>query len=252
MDARTQSLVNVAAPLWAGEMEVARTYFHSRRRTAETDAVWLRRQCYKEFWGSGVGDRDGLYLGPVKRLLEVFTRIDRDVDRHEVLSTVEDLHTEFAHYCLLADIHDSISAQKLNPHDLVGWDADAELTSIRFDYRREHGQLGYFASRFTEGGNNSIFVEGAKLAGSALNDRIATAFRQIIADEAGHTRVGLDGLVQLAPSSADWEIVLLMVRHISILRVRMRNEQFGFPLAADRVCAIEDGAIEPMPFDAAS
>lgn len=245
-----KSLVDVAAPLWAGEMEVARTYFHSPRRTSETDAVWLRRQCYKEFWGSGVGDRDGLYLGPVKRLHEVFTHIDRDVDRHEVLSTIEDLHTEFAHYCLLADIHDAISTEKLNPHDLVGWDADIELTSARFEYRLLYGQVGYFASRFTEGGNNSIFVEGAKLGGSPLNDLIASAFRQIIADEAGHTRTGLEGLVKLAPSAVDWETVFEMVRHISVLRVRMRNEQFGFPLTADRVRAIENGDIEPMPFDA--
>jgi hypothetical protein len=48
----------------------------------------------------------------------------------------------------------------------------------------------------------------------------------------------------------DWETVTEMVRRISVLRVRMRNEQFGFPLTADRVRAIENGDIEPMPFDA--
>jgi hypothetical protein len=50
-------LVDLAAPYWAGEAEVVWTYFQSPNRTRETVLLWLRRQCFKEIWGSGVGDK---------------------------------------------------------------------------------------------------------------------------------------------------------------------------------------------------
>ena len=115
-------LVDLAAPYWAGEAEVVWTYFQSPSRTTETDLVWLRRQCFKEIWGSGVGDKKkGLFQGPVAYLSEVFDKIDREVDRHAVLDVIDDLRTEFAHYCLFADIYDWLSGEKLNPHMLRGW-----------------------------------------------------------------------------------------------------------------------------------
>ena len=66
-------LVDLSAPYWAGEAEVAWTYFQSPRRNRKSDLIWLARQCYKELWGSGVGDRKkGLFLGPVDYLRKVY------------------------------------------------------------------------------------------------------------------------------------------------------------------------------------
>jgi hypothetical protein len=57
-------LVDLSAPLWAGEAEVVWSYFQSPERSKESDLTWLARQCYKELWGSGVGDKKkGLFLG---------------------------------------------------------------------------------------------------------------------------------------------------------------------------------------------
>ncbi len=50
-------LVDASAPYWAGEAEVVRTYWTSPVRTASTDLLWLSRQCFKEFWGSGASRR---------------------------------------------------------------------------------------------------------------------------------------------------------------------------------------------------
>ncbi len=127
-------LVDLAAPYWAGEAEVVWTYFHSPQRSKDTDLLWLRRQCFKEIWGSGVGDKKkGLFQGPVAYLSEVFPKIDREVDRHEVLDVIDDLRTEFFHYCLFADIYDYLSGEKLDPQQLTSWAADNELARIRYE-----------------------------------------------------------------------------------------------------------------------
>ena len=251
IDDNLRRLVDLAAPLWAGEEEIVWTYFQSPQRTNQTDLVWLKRQCFKEIWGSGIGDKQkGLFQGPVAYLDNVFAKIDAEVDRHTVLSVIDDLRSEFYHYCLFADIYDSISSTRLNPRQLTGWQADETLARLRYDYKERQGQLGHFASRFTEGGYCRMFVAGMRLAGTgALNDRIAKACEQVYNDEIGHMRLGFVGLAQQTLAAEEWDAVADMVRTILIQRLHMRNEQFGYPLSDTRLKAILTGDIEPTPFD---
>ena len=251
IDDNLRRLVDLAAPLWAGEEEIVWTYFQSPQRTNQTDLVWLKRQCFKEIWGSGIGDKQkGLFQGPVAYLDDVFVKIDAEVDRHTVLSVIDDLRSEFYHYCLFADIYDSISSTRLNPRQLTGWQADETLARLRYDYKERQGQLGHFASRFTEGGYCSMFVAGMRLAGTgALNDHIAKACEQVYNDEIGHMRLGFVGLAQQTLAAEEWDAVADMVRTILIQRLHMRNEQFGYPLSDTRLKAIQTGDIEPTPFD---
>ena len=244
-------LVELAAPLWAGEEEIVWTYFQSPQRTNETDRLWLKRQCFKEIWGSGIGDKKkGLFQGPVAYLDAVFPKIDREVDRHTVLDVIDDLRSEFYHYCLFADIYDSLSESKLDPQQLTGWQADDTLARLRYDCKERRGQLGHFASRFTEGGYCSMFVAGMRLAGTGeLNDRIAQACERVYHDEIGHMRLGVVGLAQQTLSAEEWAEVADMVRTILLQRLQMRNEQFSYPLSDTRLKAIQAGDIEPMPFD---
>lgn len=246
-----QRLVEIAAPYWAGEAEVVWTYFQSPQRTKETDLMWLRRQCFKEIWGSGVGDKKkGLFQGPVAYLSEVFHKIDKEVDRHEVLDVIDDLRTEFFHYCLFADIYDVLSGQRLDPSQLTGWEADNELARIRYQYREQRGKLGYFAVRFTEGGYCSMYASGMRLAGTGeLNDRIAKACEHVYRDEIGHMRSGFLGLARQELAPAEWEEIAAMTRKILLQRILMRNQQFSYPLAAERIREIEAGQIQPLAFD---
>lgn len=251
VNANLRRLVDLAAPYWAGEAEVVWTYFQSPRRTKETDLLWLRRQCFKEIWGSGVGDKTkGLFQGPVAYLGDVFAKIDQEVDRHEVLDVIDDLRTEFFHYCLFADIYDLLSGEKLNPQKLTGWEADNELARIRYEYREKRGKLGYFAVRFTEGGYCTMYSAGMRLAGTGeLNDRIANACQYVYNDEIGHMRSGFVGLSRQELAPAEWDEIAAMTRKILLQRLHMRNEQFSFPLAEGRIHAIDAGDITPMEFD---
>lgn len=244
-------LIDLAALYWAGEAEVVWTYFQSSSRTTTTDLIWIRRQCFREIWGSGVGDKKkGLFQGPVAYLSQVFEQIDRQVDRHTVLDVIDDLRTEFAHYCLFADIHDWLSGEKLHPGQLRGWPADDELARLRYEYRERRGRLGYSAVRFTEGGYCSMYSAGMRLAGSGpLGDRIARACEQVYTDEIGHMRAGYAGLARQRLASAEWQDMADMVRKILLQRLHMRNEQFSHPLSAERIRVIDAGDIMPMEFD---
>lgn len=250
--ARVGRLVELAAPYWAAEAAIADTYFHSGGRSPATDAEWLRRQCYKELWGSGVADTEGgLFLGPVEHLRASFGSLDRGVGRHELLAVIDGLRSEFSHYCLFADVHDHVSDTPLDPATLTGWPADDALAAYRDECRAAAGELGAFAVRFSEGGYGSMYLSGMGLADGDTTDRlIAEACRIVYDEEIGHMQ---DGLVELAEMDGrlgvdEWSRLEDMLAEMLRLRLHMRNEQFGRPF--DPVpTEMEEGRHEPLPFD---
>lgn len=256
MNPRIEHLVAVAAPLWAGEAEVVRTYWTSPKRTVQTDMLWLARQCFKEFWGSGVSkyDRGGVFLGVMKKLIETAPAIDTTLDRSEVLDTLEGLKAEFSHYCAFADVYDEIrpvGAPKLNPHVLEAWAEEDALTALRYKHQDEHGAVGMRACKFTEGGYCTLFSEGMALAGKGgLEEKIAAACAMVYEDEFGHMLAGMTGITTDAGlKDADWKLIETLVVAQLQKRIYMRNGQFGYPLEEARIQAIFRGDIKPIAFD---
>jgi len=264
ISAGLKTLIEAAAPYWAGEAEVFTTYWSWDRRSRQSDRQWLAYQCSKEVWGSGLGSLDkGIFLGPAEELIAVFPRIDsgreNGVDRHKVLEIAEGLWAEFAHYCAFADAHDALGEAgepKLSPQSVkLAWKEDRELSELRVKHRAEHPRLGQRATSFTEGGYCTLFSEGMKLAHQAggqharANALIAEACAKVYEDEFGHMLKGIVGLDRETMTGADWKLLeALSVAQLK-LRILMRNSQFGYPLASNRLAELLDGKARPLAFD---
>lgn len=259
VSAKLKQLIDVAAPFWAGEAEVFRTYWDLPARTRETDRRWLAFQCSKEVWGSGISSTKGIFLEPAEQLVAAFPKIDIEIDRHEVLDIAEGLWAEFAHYCAFADAYDALALPgepKINPHAVkTSWPEDIALTELRFAHRRDHPKLGMRATRFTEGGYCTLFSEGMALKDRTdgrhgrANALIAEACRRVYDDEFGHMLKGIVGLDAEGLSDAEWQTLAAISVAQLKLRIRMRNAQFGHPLAEARVQEICAGACAPIAFD---
>ena len=85
-----RALVDANTPLWGAEAEVCRTYFHSPARNAETDRLWITRQCYKE-----------LVDGALFRMLAMQGRFPLDELTPGGVSADEGTCTELAHFLAL-------------------------------------------------------------------------------------------------------------------------------------------------------
>ena len=258
LSANLQKLIDISAPLWAGEAEVVKTYFNSPIRSRDNDLLWLRRQCSKEFNGTGIGDFKnlGVFMGPITELGEIFPRIDAGeggVDRRYALELIEMLHDEFDHYIRFADVYDAIKGTDtppMNPHALETWDEDAELTRVRHHHNEVHGKLGVRASRFTEGGYCALFREGMRLKGrGGVDDMIAKACTKVYEDEFGHMLEGILGLDKEGWSNSELELMGNLVVEQLRLRIHMRNAEFSYPIGEERVAAIFANEIEPEKFD---
>ena len=267
ISANLTRLIDAAAPYWAGEAEVFRGYWESAARSRETDRRWLALQCSKEIWGSGLAPLDkGIFLGPAEQLVAAFPGIDIEMDRHEVLDIAEGLRAEFAHYCAFADAHDALALPgeaKLNPQVLkTSWQEDLDLSALRFAHKKENAVLGDRACRFTEGGYCTLFSEGMALrerdAGprsrgrdphARANELIAEACAKVYEDEFGHMLKGIVGLDADGLSAADWSTLERMAIEQLRGRIRMRNTQFGSPLAGAALERALAGRCAPIAFD---
>ena len=253
--AKIRRLLDALTPLWAGEAEVVRTYWTSPKRTVETDVLWMRRQCFKEFWGSGVGkyDRGGVVPGQLKRLADRVLEIDTKLDRHEALEVLDGIRAEFSHYCAFADLHDAIrpaGTPKIEPQKLEPWPEEDALTALRFKHQAEHGALGMRACKLTEGGYCTLFSEGMALQGKGgLEGRIADACAKVYDDEFEHMLAGVAGIAQENLQDEDWALLERLAVEQLRQRIRMRNAQFSLPLSEERIQAIYRGDIQPLRFD---
>jgi hypothetical protein len=254
-NSRLEQLIRIAAPLWAGEAEIVRTYWTSPVRSRDTDLLWLSRQSFKEFWGSGVSkyDRGGVFLGCLKSLIAKAPDIDVSLDRREVLDVLEGIRAEFSHYCAFADIYDALrpaGAPRLNPQMLESWPEEDALTQLRYQHQDRHGAVGMRACKFTEGGYCALFREGKALKGKGgIEDKIADACAFIYEDEIGHMLAGIADIGNEALGDGEWTLLGKLVVEQMRLRIPMRNAQFSQPVSEARIAAIYRGEIEPVRFD---
>jgi hypothetical protein len=232
-DSELQRLYATASRYRAAEEEIAWVYFNSAARDANSDALWLRRQCFKEIWGSGVGDPEkGLCAGLIAQIGRLYAELDAGADRGELLDAIDDLRAEFSHYCLFAELYEEVSGQALRPAALEGWAADEALAAERLQLREQFGEIGDAAVRFTEGGSGSLYLAGIRLAGrGGLDEKIAVACRQVYDDEIGHMQAGAARLEALSTQDGALDELQRLIRKIMGLRLRMRNEQFGHPVS---------------------
>jgi hypothetical protein len=151
-----------------------------------------------------------------------------------------------------------LGEKKLRPEDLQWLPADKKLARVRARYsktfaallhgsktpsekemrRRDEG-LERAAVTLTEGGGGALYEICVRLKKGAMERRIAAAFREIYRDEIDHKNVGARNLANLVRSREDFERAGEIIRQVSSQRLRMRNEQFGFPLKEEKLRALE-------------
>jgi hypothetical protein len=234
-------MTRFASRYWAGEAEVANTFF-SQDRTAEEHLRWLRLQAYKELQPR----TDGIIIKLIEKLMADYDKLEHGVDRHDMLHTTQFLEEEFRHYVLFADVIDHITGENVTPQELVDYELEGETTlrALRKAYADKHGALARFASSFCEGGGASIYYEGMLMTGSPLAEHIALACKGVYEDEVGHAAHGAADLSSAADTEEDWTLAKEIIAAISEQRVRMRNEQFGFPMSDARFAEMVAGTIE--------
>jgi hypothetical protein len=186
--------------------------------------------------------------------------VGRDVDRHRYQELGEKLADETRHATLIIDLIEEISGQKLGPENLPWLPEDKRLAAVRARYsktyagllhgsetitakevRRKDEELERAAITLTEGGGGALYDVCKNLTGNRFKAKIASVFAEIHSDETKHKNVGAHELARLVRSRKDYRRAAEIIRRVSEQRLRMRNEQFAFPLSQRRIRELQQG-----------
>lgn len=243
-----RSLKRLAEKYRSAEAEIVRAYFRKPRAPKE-HSRWLKAQAFKEY-------------SAIKPLVEMLAKLhpylDQGVDRHAYEEIAEKLAEETKHACLIMDLLEEMGEKKLKPQDLPWLSEDRRLARVRARYSRTYARLLHGSERvskqemrrrdeeleraaitLTEGGGGALYAVCGRLRRGKFEKKIAAAFREIHKDEVEHKDAGAMRLASLVRSRKDYERAAEIIREVSSQRLRMRNEQFGFPLSEQKIWALE-------------
>lgn len=238
MNRNAQRLTKLTAAYRAAEEAIVNAFF-AKPRDKNDHLRWLRAQAFKEYSA----------IKPIfTALAKLYPAIDRGIDRHDYEELTEKLADETKHARLVMDLLEEISGKKVTFKDLLWLPQDKKLAKTRARYspsyatllhgsgkisakeiRRQDESLERAAITLTEGGGGALYQVCSKLKKSGVEGRIAKVFHEILLDEVGHKDSGGRALAPLVQTQAAFERAVKIICEVSGQRLRMRNEQFGFP-----------------------
>jgi len=248
MNRNIQQLTKLAATYRAAEEAIVNAFFAKRRR--KTDHLrWLRAQAFKEYSA----------IKPIfTALAELYPEIDRGIDRHDYEELTEKLADETKHARLVMDLLEEIRGKRVTFKYLLWLPEDKKLARVRARYsvsyaallhgsgkisgkeiRRKDESLERAAITLTEGGGGALYRVCSKLKKIGVESKIAKIFDQILLDEVGHKDSGGRALAALVKTRASFARAAKIICEVSGQRLRMRNEQFGFPLNGDQLATLD-------------
>jgi hypothetical protein len=222
-----------------GERAVIAAFF-AKPRTPSEHVPWLKAQGFKEYSA----------IKPIlDALAALYPKIGNGVDRHAYAELTEKLADETRHARLVMDLLEEISLTPVQPEDLTWLPEDRRLAKVRAKYsrsyatllhgsgkvrakemRRQGEELERAAITLTEGGGGALYLVCSKLRKSGIERKIASAFHEILIDEVDHKDSGGDALAKLVNNARAFRRAARIIIEVSKQRLRMRNEQFGFPI----------------------
>jgi rubrerythrin len=246
-----QRLTKLASAYGNAESEVVDAFFAMPRRKKD-HLRWLKAQGFKEYSA----------IKPILQALnKLYRNIDNGVSRHDYAELTEKLADETKHARLVMDLLQEITGKKITPHDLTWLPQDRKLAKMRAGYsksyagllhgsekvtaremRRKDEELERAAITLTEGGGGALYRVCGMLKKGGVEEKIAVVFRQILQDEVKHKDSGARSLEALVKNKASFRRAAQIICEVSGQRLRMRNEQFGFPLSEGEMKALNESA----------
>lgn len=243
-----KQLTRLAKAYAGAEAEVIAAFFKKPRKP--TDHLrWLKAQGFKEFSA----------IKPIlDALAALYPKIDRGTSRHDYAELTEKLADETKHARLVLDLIQEIGGTPTTPRDLTWLPEDRKLAKVRASYsksyatllhgsgkvsskeiRRRDEDLERAAITLTEGGGGALYLVCSKLKKTGIEAKIARAFHEILRDEVGHKDSGGRALGGQIENAADCQRAAAIIGAVCGQRLRMRNEQFGFPLSKNQLAELD-------------
>jgi rubrerythrin len=251
MNRYIKQLTKLARAYRAAEEVIVSAFFAKPRKKSD-HLRWLRAQAFKEYSA----------IKPIfTALAKLYPELDRQIDRQQFEELTEKLADETKHARLVMDLLDELTGKKVTFADLLWLPEDRKLAKIRARYskslatllhgngtikakeiRRQDEELERAAITLTEGGGGALYLVCSRLKTKGFERKIARVFREILLDEVAHKDSGIRSLGALARNDTAFRRAARIICEVSSQRLRMRNEQFDFPLTERELMILDQRA----------
>ena len=159
------------------------------------------------------------------------------------------------------DLLQEISGKKSGARDLTWLPEDRKLAKVRAQYSKSYATLLHGSGKvsakeikrrdedleraaitLTEGGGGALYLVCSRLKKRGIEAKIARVFHEILLDEIEHKDSGARALGGQINNDADCQRAAEIIAAVCGQRLRMRNEQFGFPLNNIQLTALDQRA----------
>src|SRR5262245_8550618 len=246
-----KQLAKLAGDYRAAEAAIVSAFFAEPRKKLD-HLRWLRAQAFKEYSA----------IKPIfSALSKLYPEVDREIDRHQFEELTEKLADETKHTRLVMDLLEELTGKRVTFADLLWLPEDRKLAKIRARYsksvatllhgngairakeiRRQDEGLERAAITLTEGGGGALYAVCSRLKKTGVEGKIAMVFREILRDEVAHKEVGFRSLAALVVNDRTFRRAARILCEVSSQRLRMRTEQFNFPLTEDELMILDQRA----------
>ncbi|HTE87177.1 MAG TPA: hypothetical protein VK821_20900 [Dehalococcoidia bacterium] len=231
-----QEVESVFQLFWGGHYEVVKTFF-SKPRPREQLIAWLELQLYKEIH---------IVPGKAREIIELYEKLDVEVERGEFEAEVYELADEVQHYRRLADVLELITAQRRPALDYKATPEQKDLEGVRRKYAQSNPLVRSIGG-FAPGGGTAFAAAGAMIGGGSVERQLAEAFQVIYRQELEHynkNRFVFDRLARETDAGCYGE-ALQYAGELARQHFLLRNASFSYPLSPQRVAEIEAGQVDP-------
>jgi hypothetical protein len=245
---QAEQLAKLAETYRKAESEIVTAFFRKPRKSKD-HVGWLKAQGFKEYSA----------IKPILvALMALYPNVDGGVSRHDYAELTEKLADETRHARLVMDLLQEITGKKITPLDLIWLPQDRKLAKVRARYSKSYAALLHGSRKITsreikrrdetleraaitltEGGGGALYQVCSKLKKNGVEGKIARVFHEILRDEVGHKESGARALAPLVGTDAAFKRAAEIICQVSSQRLRMRNEQFGFPLSPSELAELD-------------
>jgi len=254
MNDYVKQLAKLARAYAAAEEAIVSAFFAKPRKKSD-HLRWLRAQAFKEYSA----------IKPIfTAVAKLYPELDRQIDRQQFEELTEKLADETKHARLVMDLLEELTGRKVTFANLLWLPEDRKLAKIRARFsrsyatllhgsgairakeiRRKDEELERAAITLTEGGGGGLYQVCSRLKKNGFEGKIARVFREILLDEMAHKEAGIRSLPALVRNDTAFRRTARIICEVSSQRLRMRNEQFDYPLSEREMMNLDKRARVP-------
>lgn len=171
----------------------------------------------------------------------------------QIRAMLHKMEEEYLHSQLFAQLAQRISGKIEGPNMELLQGPHRAIEQARYWVIDNLGQeLGEAVIDASETGRGVMFLALSEVREGPYAADIAETGRVVYMQEIPHFQDGVAGLRRLAPSvsSSQWGVMMKFFEETGVYRVKMRNDQFSYPLSDDQInkliAQVQEKTIEPF------